>query len=262
MKSPAPRRRRRFPPAAAVVVLALLVLGGGYALLAPAGRAQPRPDQSLAVQQGRALYLQSCSSCHGLNAEGGSDAPSLIGVGAAAVDFQVGTGRMPLANPGAQAPRKPPVFTQAQIDQLAAYVASLGPGPAIPKPEQYNPSDGDVQEGGDLFRTNCSQCHNASGQGGALSRGKYAPSLEGVTPKHMYEAMLTGPESMPVFGDSQLTPDQKRDIIAFITTIRQQPDPGGFGLGRIGPVSEGLVVFLVGMTLLVGFAIWIGARHE
>src|SRR5690606_16296706 len=145
--------------------------------------------------EGKKLYAVGCSSCHGPNGEGTSDGPSLIGVGAAAVDFQVGTGRMPAQQPGAQVPKKPVVYTQEQIDQLAAYIASLGPGPAVPNKAQYNPEGANVARGGELFRTNCAQCHNFVGSGGALTNGKYAPSLKGVSNKHIYEAMLTGPQA-------------------------------------------------------------------
>ncbi len=163
-----PRRRRL--SGYVVVLLALAVIGGLYAALAPTGHAADGQDQSRAVERGHQLFLTSCSSCHGLNAEGGNRAPSLIGVGAAAVDFQVGTGRMPLKVHGPQAQRNKPVFDQAQIDDLAAYVASLGPGPAIPSNLNYK--NGNVAEGGELFRANCSQCHQLAASGGVLTYGK------------------------------------------------------------------------------------------
>ncbi|KWX01682.1 cystathionine beta-lyase [Carbonactinospora thermoautotrophica] len=242
------------------VVLGLASTGAAYAALAPADKAEASTQASVAVEEGRKLYLQNCSTCHGLNAEGTSDGPSLIGVGAAAVDFQVGTGRMPMAAPGAQAPRKKPIFTQSQIDQLAAYIASLGPGPSVPAPEQYDPSKGDVAEGGELFRENCSSCHNFAGQGGALTRGKYAPPLTDVEPKHIYEAMQTGPQAMPVFNDQVMPPEKKRDIIAYLQNVKTEGTPGGLGLGQLGPVAEGLFIWTVGLGALVGVAVWIGAK--
>jgi ubiquinol-cytochrome c reductase cytochrome c subunit len=254
--------RRRHPLAGLVVLLlALAAIGGLYALLAPTKPAEAAAAQSLAIDEGRKLYITSCSSCHGMNAEGASDGPSLIGVGAAAVDFQVATGRMPAQNPGAQIPGKKVVFTQAEIDQMAAYIASLAPGPAIPTEEQYA-ADGDLQLGGELFRTNCASCHNFTGQGGALTWGKYAPSIAKTDPKHIYEAMLTGPQSMPVFNDQTLNPEQKKALITWIEHINspEEGNPGGYDLGRIGPVSEGLFLWIFGMGALVGFTIWLGAK--
>jgi quinol---cytochrome-c reductase cytochrome c subunit len=252
--------RRRHPFAGFVVLLlALAVTGGAYALLVPTKTAQAADAQSLAVEEGRKLFITSCSSCHGLNAEGTTDGPSLIGAGAAAVDFQVGTGRMPAQTPDAQIPRKKVAFTQAQIDQLAAYVASLGPGPAIPTEEMYA-ADGNIQEGGEIFRTNCASCHNFAGNGGALTQGKYAVSLGDTTPKHLYEAMLTGPQAMPVFNDEALTPEQKKDVITFLVNLRTEGDPGGFGIGRIGPVTEGIFLWVVGLGALIAATIWLGAK--
>jgi ubiquinol-cytochrome c reductase cytochrome c subunit len=167
---------------------------------------------------------------------------------------------MPMAAPGAQAPRKDVAYTDEQIAQLSSFVASLAPGPDIPSAEQVDPGLGNVARGGELFRANCSQCHNTTGQGGALSDGQEAPSLVGVDPTHIYEAMLTGPQAMPVFGDSTVTPEDKRDIIAFLDNIEDEPDPGGLGIGRAGPVSEGLWAWLIGIGSLIGMAAWIVTR--
>jgi ubiquinol-cytochrome c reductase cytochrome c subunit len=255
--------RRRHPMAAAVVVLlALLVTGGLYAMLGSAGKAEATAGaaQSQQIEKGRVLYLENCSSCHGLRAEGTSDGPTLIGVGAASVDFQVGTGRMPLAASGTQAERAPVQFKDDEIAALSAYVASLAPGPAIPTEEQLSVAEADVGEGGELFRTNCATCHNFAGRGGALTQGKYAPSLENVSARHMYEAMLTGPQAMPEFPDTSITPEQKQAIIKYVKAIQEQPDPGGIGLGRIGPVSEGIAAWLIGLGALIAVAVWIGAK--
>jgi ubiquinol-cytochrome c reductase cytochrome c subunit len=255
--------RRRHPLATAVLVLlGLIVTGCVYAAVAPgrASAAEPNPKD---VQDGRALFLANCASCHGLNAQGRSNAPSLVGVGAAAVDFQVSTGRMPAQASGPQVPEQNKVYyTPDQIRQLAAYVASLGPGPDVPTAEQADPARGDASRGAMIFRTNCAMCHNFAGKGGALTQGKYAPSLDGTSPQHIYEAMLTGPQSMPVFNDQTIDPQAKRDIIAYLKTVQNEPSPGGFNLGAIGPVSEGLVAWVVGMAGLIGCAVWLGAKSS
>jgi ubiquinol-cytochrome c reductase cytochrome c subunit len=248
---------------------ALVTVGLVYAVLVPNGAMGADGAQSQQIEEGRKLFTVGCSSCHGIHAEGGSDGegnftgPSLIGVGAAAVDFQVSTGRMPATQPGAQIPAKPPVYTEEEIAALAAYIASLGPGPAIP-PEAYydvsNATQEEVTRGGELFRTNCTACHNFAGRGGALPNGKYAPSLMETSPKNLYQAMLTGPQQMPVFSDAVLLPEDKRAIIAYVVSLQESRDPGGFGLGRLGPVSEGLWGWLVGIGLLVAVAVWIGAK--
>ena len=264
------RRRSRFA-APVVLLLALLVTGGAYALFSPAN-ADSSTSSSAEVAKGRQLFLVGCATCHGQNGEGittkdgGQYGPPLVGVGAAAVDFQVGTGRMPLAAPGQQAPVKTPVYTEDEIRALAAYVASLGPGPAIPSPDQYDPSQipasdrqAAIERGGEFFRTNCTACHNFAGAGGALPGGKYAPSLAGVPPRHIYEALLTGPQQMPVFDDDVITPSDKRDIIAYLQSIENAPAYGGAKLGSVGPVSEGMFAWIVGIGTLVGFAIWIAS---
>ncbi len=255
-------RRRRHRLAPVVLLLAALAsTGGAYAALAPSTSAQAASGSSADdIQAGRDLFLKNCASCHGLSAEGSSDGPSLVGVGAAAVDFQVGTGRMPARELGAQIQAKRVQFTDKQISQMSAYVASLGPGPDIPSKTDLDLSNANAARGGEIYRTNCAMCHNFAGSGGALTRGKYAPSLKHTTPTHMWEAMLTGPQSMPVFGNGTITPRDKQDIIKFITTTRSEPSPGGASLGKLGPVSEGLVGWLVGLGALIGCAVWLGSK--
>jgi ubiquinol-cytochrome c reductase cytochrome c subunit len=261
--------RRRGPAKVVALTAALVLVGLAYAVLVPNGAAGADGPQSQQIDEGRRLFAVGCSSCHGLHAEGGTDGegrqagPSLIGVGAAAVDFQVGTGRMPAVQTGAQVPQKPPVYSEQEIAALAAYVASLAPGPAIPPPDAYDVSkatQSDVVRGGELFRTNCTACHNFAGRGGALPNGRYAPSLMQTSPRNIYQAMLTGPQQMPVFSDHVLLPEDKRAIIAYVTSLQEENDPGGFPLGRLGPVSEGLWGWLVGIGLLVVVAVWIGAK--
>ena len=259
MKAIAVRRHHRLAP---VVLMfgALLVTGLVYATVTsdPAEAAVVTESD---IQAGQALYRANCATCHGPNADGRYDTPSLIGVGAAAVDFQVSTGRMPMPRTGGQAPAGQPQFDPEEIRQLAAYVASLGPGPAVPSAGQVDPAGGDAANGMALFRTNCAMCHGAAGRGGALTEGRYAPSLAGTAPTQVYEAMLTGPASMPVFNNANLTPQEKQDIIAFLDTQRAG-SPGGADLGAVGPVAEALWVWVVGMGLLIGCAVWIGAKSS
>lgn len=252
--------RRRHPMARAVLlVLGLVVTGLAYAAAEP-GRASAAQATSDDVSAGHQVFIANCATCHGVNGEGRANAPSLVGVGAAAVDFQVGTGRMPLQASGPQAPKNPVRLSDDKIKQLAAYVASLGPGPAVPAADAVDPTKGDPSRGNLIFRTNCAMCHNSAAKGGALTRGKYAPPLTGVTAPHVYEAMETGPQSMPVFNDNTMDPQSKRDIIAYLNSIEKAPSPGGLSLGAIGPVSEGLVAWLIGLTLLVGCAVWLGSK--
>jgi ubiquinol-cytochrome c reductase cytochrome c subunit len=253
--TPLGRTRRRRIAKLVLLIVGLGTMGLLYSGLQPARSAAANSNP--AIVRGRALFEQGCASCHGLNAQGGTTAPSLIGVGAAAADFQVATGRMPLQQHGAQAPAKRNKYTDAQTEELAAFVASLAPGPAIPTNLNYQSAD--VAFGG-AFRTNCAQCHNFAGSGGALTGGKYAPSLSSATPKDIYEAMITGPESMPVFGNQQITAAQKLAIIKYIRTIKAEPNPGGAGLGRVGPVSETVVAWLVGIVGLVIITMWIGSK--
>ncbi|MFS0701237.1 c-type cytochrome [Cellulomonas sp. 179-A 4D5 NHS] len=261
MKALAARRHHRYAPAV-LLLLALLLTGGLYAVLAPqAADAAPAAAGSDDIATGEKIFQANCATCHGPSAEGTDAAPSLVGVGAASVDFQVGTGRMPMQANGPQAPAKEVQFTDEQIEQLAAFVASLGAGPSVPSEEMVDPAQGDVANGMALFRTNCAMCHNAVGAGGALSEGKWAPSVTETSPRHIYEAMLTGPQSMPVFNDANLSPEEKRDIIAYIDAQRE-PSPGGIKLGSLGPVSEGVWIWLVGIGLLIGTSVWIGARSS
>jgi ubiquinol-cytochrome c reductase cytochrome c subunit len=250
-----------------LLVLGLFVMGALYSVLAPAVQVSADTGSSQQVAEGKALFAVSCASCHGLNGEGQQageiQGPSLVGVGAAAVEFQVGTGRMPLARPEAQAPVKPNRYTPEEVAALAAYVATLGPGPDVPAPALYDPSgvsEEDIARGGELFRTNCSACHNFEGAGGALPGGKYAPSLFGVSNQHIYEAMLTGPQQMPVFSEGVMRPEDKRAIIAYLNTLHEEPNEGGLNLGGLGPVSEGLWGWIVGIGGLSAIAVWIAAK--
>ena len=260
--------RRRHPAAIAVLMLlGLLVTGGAYSFFAPkAANAAPTASAD-AVQDGRDLFVANCATCHGLNAEGTQSGPSLAGVGAASVDFQVSTGRMPLAGPNVQAPENKVKFEAEEIAALAAYVASLGPGPGVPEEkwttviQPGTPENNQaIARGGEIFRVNCAMCHNFAGAGGALTRGKYAPALNEATPRQIYEAMATGPQSMPVFNDRNISPEGKQQVISYLAAQENTTNVGGFSLGNLGPVSEGLFAWVFGLGILIAGSVWLGKK--
>ena len=260
------KRSRRNPLAtAALLGIGLLISGGAYAAVdtvtaAESDTAVPL-DSAETIAEGEALFNANCATCHGFNAAGSENGPSLIGVGAAAVDFQVGTGRMPMQMNGPQAPKKEPQFDEVQTHQMAAYVASLAPGPTIPSRQWLTESEADDARGAELFRINCAMCHNVGAAGGALTEGKFAPELQTVDPVHLYEAMVTGPQNMPVFSDANLTPEDKRDIISSIRWMTDNTSAvGGYNLGGIGPVAEGLFIWIFGIGGVTAAAIWLTSR--
>ncbi|GFG55106.1 cytochrome C [Mycolicibacterium agri] len=260
------RLRRRFS-AAVLLLIGLGVAGGLAATLTPSPQVAVADESASAqLRTGKQLFDTSCVTCHGINLQGVTDrGPSLIGVGESAVYFQVSTGRMPAMRGEAQAPQKPPQFSPEQIDALGAYVQANGGGPHLPRDENGQISQesllGDnVSRGGDLFRLNCASCHNFTGKGGALSSGKYAPPLTDAEPAQIYAAMQTGPQNMPKFSDRQLTPDEKRDIVAYVRMAAEAPDPGGYGLGGFGPTAEGMAVWIIGIVSVIAAALWIGTR--
>ncbi|MHB1446168.1 MAG: cytochrome bc1 complex diheme cytochrome c subunit [Acidimicrobiales bacterium] len=216
---------------------------------------------------GRQLFIQACSSCHGTDAQGSARAPTLVGLGSAAVDFWVITGRMPLEVPTEQAMRKNPIFSVAQAKEIADYVASLQvpgyvgrvpQGPSIPG--SINLSKANLAKGGELFRLNCSTCHSLTASGGALSYGAFAPSLSPDTPLEIAEAIRTGPGNMPRFSVAQLSSQNEADIIKYVKYITHPQDRGGFNLGHVGPTTEGFVGIVFGVGLLMLAAFWIGDR--
>jgi ubiquinol-cytochrome c reductase cytochrome c subunit len=240
---------------------ALVIAGGVYTVLAPGAQATaPSPEDAAA---GKAIFDVSCITCHGANGQGiEGRGPSLIGVGSAAVEFQVNTGRMPAARQGAQIGRNQPKYTPEQAAELGAYIQQLGGGPVLPQQStlEEGVASASIARGGELFRLNCSSCHAFSAGGGALSSGKYAPSMEASTDMDIYAAMLTGPQNMPVFGNNQLSAEEKYDIIAYVQDLKSDTDPGGWGLGRFGPVTEGLAIFLFGVVVLVFATLWIAGK--
>ena len=251
--------RRHKAVAPILLIIALLGIGTSFNVATATIKESTRTfDRSAAIEEGKQIFLRGCASCHGINAEGSAIAPSLIGVGAASVDFQVGTGRMPMADMSTQATRKKPVYSEIETAALAAYIASLAPGPAIPTDALLNyERDGSTAEGGELFRNNCAMCHNFAGQGGALTQGKYAPTLMGIQPKHIYESLITGPQSMPVFSDKTITPAEKLSLIKWIKSVENEPNLGGATMGRTGPVTEGLLSWVLGLGLLIAIAVWL-----
>ena len=241
------------------LALALVAAGGLYTVLAPQSQTAHAQEDPALVRQGEQLYNNACISCHGANLQGVPDrGPSLIGTGEAAVYFQVSTGRMPAARQEAQNAEKPVKFTPEEIDALGAFVQANGGGPTVPTGSL---AGGDPARGGEMFRLNCASCHQFTGRGIALSSGKFAPAIEDVTPQQIYTAMITGPQSMPKFSDRQITPEDKRDIIAYIESVTEnRNNPGGYSLGGYCPISEGLIAWIVGIAALVAVTLWIGAK--
>jgi ubiquinol-cytochrome c reductase cytochrome c subunit len=261
------RRLRRRVSAGLLLLVALGIAGGLAAVLTPTPQVAVADQSSSAlVRNGKQLFENSCVTCHGTNLQGVQGrGPSLIGVGEAAVYFQVSTGRMPAMYGEAQAPEKPPIFDDNQIDALGAFVQATGGGPTLVRnPDgslaQQSLRGKDLGRGGDLFRLNCSSCHNFTGKGGALSSGKHAPALGGAEEQQILTAMLTGPQNMPKFSDRQLSFDAKKDIIAYVKTVNEERSEGGYGLGGYGPAPEGMAMWIIGMVAVIGAALWIGAR--
>jgi ubiquinol-cytochrome c reductase cytochrome c subunit len=250
-----------------LLLIGLGVAGGLAATLTPAPQVAVADESASAMlRTGKELFDTSCITCHGVNLQGVADrGPSLIGVGESAVYFQVSTGRMPAMRGEAQAPQKPAQFDESQIDALGAYVQANGGGPEVPRDENGQIAEAslvgsDVARGGDLFRLNCASCHNFTGKGGALSSGKYAPDLSDAEPSTIFTAMQTGPQNMPKFSDRQLSPEEKRDLVAYVRMAAEAPDPGGYGLGGLGPTTEGMAIWIIGIVAVVAAALWIGAR--
>jgi ubiquinol-cytochrome c reductase cytochrome c subunit len=163
---------------------------------------------------------------------------------------------MPTDDPDHQTRRKPPAYTPEQIDQLVAYIASLGDGPPIP---DVDPADGDLAEGQQLYTANCASCHNSAGSGGALGQAIYAPSVTEATPTQVAAAVRIGPGEMPVFGSSALDDDQLASVLRYVEYLKDPQDPGGAPLGRVGPVPEGFVAWVFGIGAVLLIVRWLGA---
>jgi ubiquinol-cytochrome c reductase cytochrome c subunit len=261
------RRLRRRLSGGLLLLIALTISGGAAAVLTPTPQVAVADENSSALlRTGKQLFDTSCVSCHGANLQGVPDhGPSLIGVGEAAVYFQVSTGRMPAMRGEAQAPRKDPIFDESQVDAIGAFVQANGGGPIVARNpdgsiQMHSLRGADLGRGGDLFRLNCASCHNFTGKGGALSSGKFAPDLGEANEQQILTAMLTGPQNMPKFSDRQLSFEAKKDIIGYVRTVAEEPSPGGYGLGGFGPAPEGMAMWIIGMVAAIGLALWIGAR--
>jgi ubiquinol-cytochrome c reductase cytochrome c subunit len=224
----------------------------------PATTSSTLPVPTALAGTGQQLFINNCSSCHGLSAEGSDRGPNLVGVGAATVDFWVSTGRMPLAYPGAQAVRKPVLFSRTQQLAIVSFVTSFGAGgPGIPV---VNTASASQSSGNDLFGLNCAGCHVITGVGDALANSAFAPSLYQATPTQIAEAMRTGPGNMPRFGPGTLSDQNVNDIVRYVTYLQHPANPGGLGLGHVGPVTEGFIAIVVGLGVLILAAYWIGIR--
>ena len=223
------------------------------------------PSSALATL-GQSLFLENCASCHGTQANGvpanGTSGafPNLVGLGPATIDFWIESGRMPAADPRAvQANRRVPRLSHEQALAVAAWVNSLSPSyPDIPSP---NLASANVSDGAALFALNCAACHTIEGDGDALAAGTYAPSLRNIPAFQVVEAIRTGPGNMPRF-TGNLSDFQVADIVKYVTTEIQHPqNPGGAGLGGLGPVAEGFVGLLLGVGLLALVGFWVGERQ-
>jgi ubiquinol-cytochrome c reductase cytochrome c subunit len=226
------------------------------------------------VRLGYNLFGQYCVACHGVAGSGippgrvigaGPEraqreqpgrGPSLHGVGALAADFYLRTGYMPLEHVGLQPKRKRVFFDERQLQGLIAYVASLGPGPKIPKP---HPERGSLSEGMRLFTDHCAGCHQVVAEGGYVT-GALPPPLKDATVTQIAEAIRIGPYVMPRFSTKALPPAQVNSIVRYVQYAKNPDDRGGWAIGHLGPIPEGLVTWFIGMTALIVCCIMIGRR--
>ena len=164
---------------------------------------------------------------------------------------------MPIAVERRDPPRKQPAFSRTDIDALVAYVASFGAGPGIPV---VDPQAGDVVEGNRLYQVNCAACHSATGAGYTLQSGRAAPSIKQATPTQVAEAVRTGPGTMPQFGADLISGPQLDSVTRYVQALQAPVDRGGASLGRVGPTTEALVGWVIGLGVLVLVARGLGER--
>jgi quinol---cytochrome-c reductase cytochrome c subunit len=236
-------RRRRACAGARRVALAVVLAA---VLAAPAS-----------AQDGRALFEEGCATCHGDDARGiHATAPTLHGVGAQAADFYLSTGRMPLADPGDQPVRTKPAYTPGRRRALIAYIGSLG-GPPVP---DVTPERGSLSEGQELFTSHCAGCHQIVAKGGVVPDA-VAPPLQEATAVQIAEAVRIGPYVMPRFPESQIDRHQLDSIVRYVLSTRTPPDRGGWGIGNLGPIPEGMVAWLLAGAVLLIVARLLGERR-
>lgn len=258
--------RRWWHPGRAVALGAALSLAAGPAALAAPGTlaapAAPTPSGTAAPAsggggRGEELFRQNCASCHGQQGQGAQRGPSLVGVGPASVDFQLSTGRMPIPDEIQQPRHGEPVFSADEIAALVEHVNSFGGGgPQIPRV-----APGSLTAGRELYAANCAPCHGAGGSGAPLTNGWIAPPLYDATSVQVAEAIRVGPGLMPVFPSQVLTDEQVNDLATYVRRLRAEHlDRGGNPLGRLGPLAEGIVAWIVTLGLLVAAARWLGRR--
>jgi ubiquinol-cytochrome c reductase cytochrome c subunit len=234
-------------------LVSLVIAAGAFAFRAHPSLAQPEQQA-----QGSQLYVASCATCHGTQAQGTGDGPPLVGVGAASLDFMLSTGRMPLNQPNQQPIRQQPAFTGAQIRAIVAYVTAIAPGgPAIPA---VDPALGELAQGQELFLSNCAACHGAGAEGDSVGGGEVAPALGQATATQIGEAIRIAPGVMPRFDERTLSTQDVDSIARYLLYLRAQRDPGGLNLGRVGPVMEGFVAAVLGLGLLVLVIRYAGTR--
>ncbi|MDA8265252.1 MAG: c-type cytochrome [Actinomycetota bacterium] len=263
-------RRILVPLAVVVIAAALGTFVIGRARVTASSTAMQNPGLRLTaasrltsrglIAAGRTLYTQTCSTCHGGDAQGSALGTDLQGLGGAAVDLWLTTGWMPLRTPGLQPANKPVNLTTAQINEIVAYVVSIKPG-GVPVPTNISLKGASASEGFYMFSLNCAPCHTITGAGDALAEGFRAPSLHSVTPTQVLEAIRTGPSNMPRFGPGDISPKEALDVALYVTKYIKHPaDIGGIGLGGVGPVAEGFVGLFVGVGVCLLAAYWVGDR--
>lgn len=231
-------------------------------ICAPGAQAATQNAEPPPPEQAPQPYMRDCAWCHGPRGEGTNRGPALAGVGAASTDFNLRSGRMPIEEPHEPPRRSEPVYDAGEIDQITRYVAGLGDGPAIP---DIRPESGDIGLGAELYRDHCAACHSVTGSGGALSAGNISPSLIGIPPLEVAEAMIIGGEgtftgSMPVFGPEVLDEHQFNSVLRYVEYLQDPQHRGGASLGGTGPVGEGFVVLFLALPVLIWFMRWAGSR--
>lgn len=252
-----PRAGRLFVALLVVGTAAVLALLGTRSVGASAQAAGDR--RSIAgrddAESGRTVFLRDCAWCHGTTGSGTGNGPDLRNAGAAAADFYLRTGRMPLSSPDHDVRRGEPAYDDATIDALVAYVASLGNGTAAPAV-----GPGDIVDGRSLFLENCAACHSSSGTGTIVSGGRPAPELWQTDPRQVAEAIRIGPGPMPPFSESQLDQKELDDIVSYVEDLGAPQTPGGAGLDQYGPIAEGLVALLLLLPAVAVIARLLGKR--